>query len=333
MAGVLTIHYGLMGSGKTLFAMEDVVLPAVREHRPFFTNITGINLSAISWITGVHQNMIKYYPVENITDVIQYFDDNKISHDGVFILDEMKDFIDNDKAISWLESRVNVTRKAGVDFLFIAQQPKKQYIHPDLIGLCDYCNVFVTRKSKGDTSHVDEYKCQGGEPKIVNKIPQNSEGVIVRKKNKAVYSTYKTSESEFYKGMEDKTYYGLMWWQTRKWKFRFLFIAVSVLALGLVGFLIYGIFNLNSDELLNPNTEKVGKIETTKTETNNISDDSECYSWAICDEFDCKTDLGIFSAQQLNDGVLCGVGGSRCVRKCERVIKVPDGGGLLSFGK
>lgn len=47
MAGTLTIHYGLMGSGKTLFAMQDAVLPAVREGRPFFTNITGIHLSAI----------------------------------------------------------------------------------------------------------------------------------------------------------------------------------------------------------------------------------------------------------------------------------------------
>ena len=134
MPGELLIHYGNPGAGKTLFAMKEIVLPAVREHRPFFTNITGISVSALSYLAGVHQAFIKYYPVENISDVIRYFDDEKISHDGVFVLDEMKDFIDDDKAVSWLESRINVMRKHSVDFVFIAQQCKKEYIHPNLVG-------------------------------------------------------------------------------------------------------------------------------------------------------------------------------------------------------
>ena len=78
MAGVLTIHYGLPGTGKTLFAMNDVIIPAVREHRPFFTNITGISLSGLFAVTDVHQSDIRYYPVKDIGDVIRYFDDDKV---------------------------------------------------------------------------------------------------------------------------------------------------------------------------------------------------------------------------------------------------------------
>ena len=73
MPGTLTIHYGYPGSGKTLFAMNDVVLPAIKENRPFFTNITGLSLSALSALTGVHPCLIKYYEVANINDIIRYF--------------------------------------------------------------------------------------------------------------------------------------------------------------------------------------------------------------------------------------------------------------------
>ena len=100
MAGVLTIHYGLMGSGKTLFAMNDVVLPAVRDHRPFFTNITGINLSAISWLTGVHPTMIKYYPVQKIhAHLAGNVDATLEPRNGFFIIDEIFHFIENEHAI------------------------------------------------------------------------------------------------------------------------------------------------------------------------------------------------------------------------------------------
>lgn len=335
MAGTLTIHYGLMGGGKTLFAMQDAVLPAVREGRPFFTNITGIHLSAISWITGVHQSQIRYYPVENISDVIGYFDDNELSHDGLFVLDEMKDFIDDEKAVHWLESRINVCRKRGVDFLFIAQQNKKQYIHPDLVGLCDTCNVFVARKQQRDTKNVDCYYCQGGDPKIVNKIPLVYDGVSIRKKDERVFLTYETSDSKYYTGKENESYRGLLWWQTRKWKFRFAIIAVFVLMLGFVGFLIYSVFHVGNMDL-GKLSNKVGKNESISQTQQQITPASGvaplCFDYIVCDEYDCETNLGTFSAQMYSDGVLCGVGG-RCARKCERTLPIPDGGGLLPFGK
>lgn len=339
MAGVLTIHYGLMGSGKTLFAMNDVVLPAVREHRPFFTNITGINLSAISWLTGVHPTMIKYYPVQNIQDVIGYFDNNEISHDGVFVLDEMKDFIDNEKAVSWLESRINITRKMGVDFLFIAQQAKKQYIHPDLLGLADTCKYFAHRKQKGDKEHVDMYDIQGGDPKVVNKVPLVYDGLTTRKKDKRVYLTYSTSDSKFYQGKEDDSYKGLMWWQTRKWKFRFAIIAIFVLFVGIAVFLIWGIVNFASTDLgslSSVGTEQTKVGENEKTASNipaSMPDTIPCFAYLVCDSFDCRTDKGMYPRNLYNDdsGVLCVDG--ICQRKCERVDHLSNGGGLLSVGK
>lgn len=335
MAGILTIHYGLMGSGKTLFAMQDVVLPAVREHRPFFTNITGVNLSAISWITGVHPSMIKYYPVENIKDVIAYFDDNDISHDGVFVLDEMKDFIDDEKAIGWLESRLNIMRKMGVDFLFIAQQNKRQYIHPDLVGLCDTCNVFVSRKSKWDKSNVDCYYCQGGDPKIINKVPMVYDGVSIRKKDERVFLTYRTSESKYYTGKENDSYRGLMWYQTSKWKKRFIIFFVFFLVVLAAIYLISSVLGLVDYKSIT-NTNKVGsndKQQTIQHSAPVAGGSPSCFSYIVCNEFDCETDFGIFPSQMYNDGVLCGVDGNRCVRKCERNITIPDGGGLLPFGK
>jgi len=210
MAGTLTIHYGLPGTGKTLFAMNDVIIPAVRQGRPFFTNITGISLSGLYAVTDVHQSAIRYYPVKDIHDVIGYFDDPQVCHDGVFVLDEMKDFIDNEQAVSWLESRINVMRKQTVDFVLIAQLPKKEYIHPHIIELADSCNVAVSRKKYGDTDHVDWYYVDGGLPRIVNKIPKNAAGKSKRKKPVEVFSCYKTAENQFYSGSEDKTYRGLM---------------------------------------------------------------------------------------------------------------------------
>lgn len=340
MAGVLTIHYGLMGSGKTLFAMQDVVLPAVKAGRPFFTNITGIDLSAISWLTGVHQTMIKYYPVENIQDVIKYFDNNEISHDGVFVLDEMKDFIDDEKAVQWLESRINITRKMGVDFLFIAQQNKKQYIHPDLIGLCDSCNYFASRKQQRDTSHVDEYFIQGGDPKVVNKIPLVYDGVSVRNKDERVFLTYRTSDSKYYAGKENDTYRGLYWYQTRKWKLRFVLIGIATFVLLVVGFLVYNLFSFTKSPMELTNTNKVGEHVQTKVETrkdfadNGSSSDAPkdlCYNWKVCDGLTCKTDIGTFISGASDDGRLCV--GKTCYAMCQDDNGISGRGGLLHDGE
>lgn len=339
MAGVVSIHYGLMGSGKTLFAMQDVVLPAVKAGRPFFTNITGVNLSAISWLTGVHTTQIRYYPVKDIHDVISYFDNNEVSHDGVFILDEMKDFIDNEKATSWLESRLNITRKMGVDFLFIAQQNKKQYIHPDLVGLADSCNYFATRKRSGDSKHVDEYYIQGGDPKVVNKVPLVYDGIVTRKKDERVFLTYRTSESKYYDGKENDTYNGLLWWQTRKWKFRFVIIGILVVFFGVAGFLAWGVIGFASTDFgsLSSVTDKVGtNVQTNEPNKHMASpapDSSSCYKYLICDEYDCKTESGVYPRTLYNDdtGALCVDG--KCRHKCERDFDVPNGRGLLSVGK
>lgn len=341
MAGTLTIHYGLMGTGKTLFAMQDIIIPCVREHRPFFTNISGISLSGLSGVTGVHQSMIKYYPVNDITDVITYFDDNEISHDGIFVLDEMKDFIDNDKAISWLESRINITRKMGVDFVLIAQQANKNYIHPDIINLAQSCNVFVRGRmfSHGDKTHTEQYFVNGGMPRIVDGVPVNSTKCDRRVLDKVVFSCYKTSDSEFYKGKENDSYRGAMWWQTRKWKFRFWIIGLFVITAIIAVFMIIGLWNSTAGFFTSKSNNKVGENEKTVvnspvSHTAPSSEEShDCFEYIVCDGYDCKTDFGTFPISYYNDdsGTLCGVG-SRCLRKCERRYNVPDGGGLLSVG-
>lgn len=326
-----------MGSGKTLFALKDIILPCVREHRPFFTNITGISVSALSALTDVHQAFIKYYPVSDISDVIKYFDDEAISHDGVFILDEMKDFIDNEKAVSWLESRINVLRKHAVDFVLIAQQPRKEYIHPNILGLANASNVFRTRKRENDLKRVTQYFVNGGMPKILNNEVANAVGEKIREKPVEMYNCYETSESAFYKGEENTTYFGLKWYQERKWKLRFVVIGFFVVVVAVAIFLIVGLYNVSNKgiNLGQTKTSEAGNAVQTQTPVpaHVAQDTSTCFKHLICDEYDCTTETGIYPRDSYRDdsGLLCVDG--RCRRKCERNFELPDGGGVLHFGR
>lgn len=337
MPGELLIHYGNPGSGKTLFALKDIILPCCKDKRPFFTNITGISVSALSALTGVHQAFIKYYPVNDISDVIRYFDDEAVSHDGVFILDEMKDFIDNDRAVSWLESRVNVMRKHAVDFVFIAQQPKKEYIHPNLLGLANASNVFRTRKRENDPKHVTQYFVNGGLPKILNNDVANAVGESVREKPVEMYNCYETSESAFYKGEENTTYFGLKWYQERKWKFRFVIIGFFIAVLVIAVLLVVGLYSISNKgiNLAQTKTSEAGNAVQNKTPSPAVvaQDTSTCFKYILCDTHDCRTESGVFPIEHYHDdsGVLCVDG--RCRGKCERTYDVPDGGGLLSIGR
>lgn len=367
MAGTLTIHYGLPGTGKTLFALNDVIIPAVRQGRPFFTNITGISLSGLFAVAGVHQSSIRYYQVKDIHDVIAYFDDPEVCHDGVFVLDEMKDFVNDEKAVSWLESRINVMRKQTVDFVLIAQLPEKEYIHPHIMQLAESCNVAVSRKKYGDTDYVDWYYVDGGIPRIVNKRPVNAAGSKKRKKPVEVFSCYKTAENAFYKGEEDKTYRGLFWWQTRTAKLRFLL-------LGLFGLVVIGFIWIGST-FADMVSDVDKKEETTTLETevkdglsegnraHNGVDNSRaagrlheqsgqrrdqeraasqlaqvfgargegsCYKWRICSETSCKTDIGTFNLEMRGavSNRLCD-SRKRCYGPCEDDSVLSGGRGLL----
>lgn len=358
MAGTLTIHYGLPGTGKTLFAMNDVIIPAVRQGRPFFTNITGISLSGLFAVAGVHQSSIRYYQVKDIHDVIAYFDDPEVCHDGVFVLDEMKDFVNDEKAVSWLESRINVMRKQTVDFVLIAQLPEREYIHPHIMQLADSCNVAVSRKKYGDTDHVDWYYVDGGIPRIVNKRPVNASGSKKRKKPVEVFSCYKTAENAFYKGEEDKTYRGLFWWQTRTAKLRFLLL--GLFGLVVIGFIWIGstFADMASDvdkkeetrtletevknELLQPDgqhprlsaggTPKPGNPGAASSQLSEVfgGQRGTCYKWRICTETYCRTDIGTFNLEMRGvvSNRLCD-SRKRCYGPCEDDSVLSGGRGLL----
>lgn len=338
MPGSLVIHYGVPGSGKTLFAMNDVILPAVREHRPFFTNITGISLSALSALTEVHPAFIKYYEVHNIEDIIKYFNDDALCHDGVFVLDEMKDFIEDKRAIEWLEHCINYMRKQTVDFVMLAQQDAKEYIHPNIVNLCNDSLVFVPRKEQKDEDHVDMYYIRGGHPRIIDGKPANSVGEETREKPFRMFSCYKTSENAFYQGKENKTFRGLVWYRTRKWKFRFVILGLFALILAVVVFVVVGMAGFT--DIGQSKQEEVGhdKLVDTHTRRDAAHDSASCFKYIYCDSLDCSTDLGVYPAQYYNEdsGTLCGIG-PRCLRKCEltleRADNLPNGGGLLSVGK
>lgn len=344
MPGTLTIHYGKPGTGKSYFAMADLIIPCAKEGRPFFTNITGISLSAISWLAGVHQSFVKYYHVKDIHDVIKYFDDDEICHNGVFILDEMKDFIDDEKAISWLESRINVMRKQTVDFVLIAQLPEKEYIHPHLMELAENCNVYVNRKKYGDTRHREEYRINGGIPRIVNDVPVNSpSGKIVRELKPEIWSCYKTSESRFYDGAENRTFRGTRVWQTKRFKLLCALGCVVAVTLCLV---VYGIYNLSdmrgmsgiktskNQEVRNERTSETFNTSVPSQTGSEIpSEDTEvCFTWIFCDNTMCETDLGIVPTTSYNDYYGTVIHDGKPVHKCKGADIVSNGRGLLRTG-
>lgn len=344
MPGTLTIHYGKPGTGKSYFAMADLIIPCAKEGRPFFTNITGISLSAISWLAGVHQSFVKYYHVKDIHDVIKYFDDDELCHNGVFILDEMKDFIDDEKAISWLESRINVMRKQTVDFVLIAQLPEKEYIHPHLMELAENCNVYVNRKKYGDTRHREEYRINGGIPRIVNDVPVNSpSGKIVRELKPEIWSCYKTSESRFYDGAENRTFRGTRVWQTKRFKLLCALGCVVAVTLCLV---VYGIYNLSdmrgmsgiktskNQEVRNERTSETFNTSVpSQTGAENPVEDTEvCFTWIFCDNTMCETDLGIVPTTSYNDYYGTVIHDGKPVHKCKGADIVSNGRGLLRTG-
>lgn len=343
MPGELLIHYGNPGSGKTLFAMKEIVLPCVKNNRPFFTNITGISVSALSALTGVHQSFIKYYVVNNISDVVRYFDDEKLSHDGVFILDEMKDFIDDEKAVSWLESRINVMRKHSVDFVFIAQQCKKEYIHPNLVGLANACNVYRTRKRENDPNRVYKYYVNGGVPKIIDNDVANAVGREIVRKPVEMYNTYETSESAFYTGAENDTYFGLKWWQERKWKLRFAVIGIALVCFFGFFMLMRTFYEFGNQTQMSTSVKNISKevghenkqYKQNNERSNVRSSDSpnlpNCFQWKICADGICHTDVGTFPAINEIDSRLCTPGGI-CYDKCQGDNVFSSGGRLLRTG-
>ncbi|MCQ2063790.1 MAG: hypothetical protein MJY99_10710 [Fibrobacter sp.] len=333
MPGSLLIHYGLPGTGKSLFATMDIICPCVRSGRPFFTNITGISKSGLASVCNVHQSEVKYYPVENISDVIRYFDDGDLCHDGVFILDEMKDFVDNEKAISWLESRINVMRKQCVDFVLIAQLPEKEYIHPHLMELAESSNVFVSRKKKGDLTHVDEYFIDGGEPRIVNRVPRNSAGQKRRFKDPLYFSCYKTSESAFYNGGENTTFNGLIWYKTRKFK---LFVFLGLILVFVLVFLVVGFLKLKDiggtiGNASPKNDKTFGAVSSPFAPGSSASLESEqikelCFKYFVCDSVVCRTDFGIIPLSLYDPAYNLFYLGGGSVRKCPDSYTIPKQG-------
>lgn len=338
MPGELLIHYGNPGAGKTLFALKEVILPCVQNNRPFFTNITGISVSALSALAHVHQVFVKYYPVKDIHDVIRYFDDEQLSHDGVFVLDEMKDFIDDEKAISWLESRINVMRKHSVDFVLIAQQPAREYIHPNIIKLANASNVYRTRKRENDLNRVYKYYVNGGQPKIINNDVENAVGKEVVRKPTEMYNCFQTSESAFYTGAENDTYFGLKWYQERKWKLRFILFFVVFVAFVIVAYIIKSLFGA-VDHLDTKKVKEVGNevekvvqsVPSAEGVLPKYDNTPSCYTWKICNGRFCETDVGTFPAVNDIDGSLCV--GSRCFRPCETGHGFSSRRGLLQSGE
>ena len=224
----------------------------------------------------------------------------KLSHDGVFILDEMKDFIDDEKAVSWLESRLNVMRKHSVDFVFHCTAMQEEYIHPNLVGLANACNVYRTRKGKGKMTLTGftSTMSTGESPRLLDNDVANAVGKEIVRKPVEMYNTYETSESAFYNGAENDTYFGLKWYQERAWKLRFALLAIAVVAVVIVGYIIHSLvgavdsLDVKQSEVGYADNKEKPKVERAVARSVDASDLPTCFHWKVCTQSTCETDIG-----------------------------------------
>lgn len=88
---MLIFHEGLPGSGKSYAAIQDHLLPAVKNGQKVFTNIKGINHEAIAKYCEIDldqaQHLVKQIAWEDTPKISQL-----VENDSLVIIDELQDF-------------------------------------------------------------------------------------------------------------------------------------------------------------------------------------------------------------------------------------------------
>lgn len=300
--GGLWLIYGIPGTGKTLLGgLADGIIPAVRNGRPIFTNITGLSVGGISSVTGIPPIAVDLNFVETTQDVINAFD-SEHSTGALFVLDEMRSMLGADeKAINWLTQRLNIMRKRGCDFIMIAQVPS--YFPSEIRELAKGCSLYKRLLAFGSKSKTREYRWDAGTPRIVANKPVDYAGFSVRTLDPLLFTCYDSYIDSQIKGNEDSSRRDLVW-TSPKAIIAYLFILFVVL---FVGFGVYMFFNIkDSFGTLGANLSgrapaPISSVDSlNKAVTYDPSKENPCYTYIICDSVVCKTSLGAFPFDSYN---------------------------------
>ncbi len=303
--GGLWLVYGIPGTGKTLLGgIADGLIPAVRNGRPIFTNITGLSVAGISSVSGIPPVCVDINVLETLQDIITAFD-SEHSTGGLFILDEMRSVLGADeKAVNWLTQRLNIMRKRGADFIMIAQVPS--YFPSEIRDLAKGCSLYKRLFAFGSKSKTREYRWDSGTPRIVGNKPVDYAGFSVRTLDPALFTCYDSYIDSQIKGNEDSSRRDLVWTSPKAIiAYGFIFFILV-----LIGFGLFMFFKIKDDfgELgsalsgrspVSRSVPAVDSLKTKKAVLNEIEAPT-CYSYIICDSLACKTSIGIFPASSYN---------------------------------
>jgi len=303
--GGLWLVYGIPGTGKTLLGgIADGLIPAVRNGRPVFTNITGLSVAGISSVSGIPPVCVDVNVLETLQDVINAFD-SEHSTGGLFILDEMRSVLGADeKAVNWLTQRLNIMRKRGADFIMIAQVPS--YFPSEIRDLAKGCSLYKRLFAFGSKTKTREYRWDSGTPRIVANKPVDYAGFSVRTLDPVLFTCYDSYIDSQIKGNEDSSRSDLVW-TSPKAIIAYAFILFVVLFIG------FGVFFFLSvkDEFSALGTNLSGRPAVSRSSSSSLDSlnkavtygvdkKDSCYNYIICDEGSCKTDIGVFPSGSYN---------------------------------
>lgn len=311
--------YGCPGTGKTLFAIKDYLIPALQRGRSVATNITGLSVAGISSVGNIPPNQVVIFKVTTIPEVINLFDTEGFRN-CVFILDEVRSLVnDDDKSSKWLSKRIDLMRKRDIDFIIIAQVPS--YLDEEIRENAEGCSYFKRAYSLGFSKKTIEYRFNNGTPRIVSGKPI-SDGTHMRQLDPEIFTCYQSYVDNQIKGEStDRNKVTKVWASNSAQK-----VYISI---GLALFLtIGGFFFLRSFLGMGVNTTKkvadnfsgrqqLKVIDSTQINKDVKNEDENCYRWIICTSEYCKTDKGFASLSQYDADNSVIIIGGRPMPRCE----------------
>ena len=323
--GGLWLIYGIPGTGKTLLGgLADGIIPAVRNGRPIFTNITGLSVGGISCVSGIPPIAVDLNFVETTQDVINAFD-SEHSTGALFVLDEMRSMLGADeKAINWLTQRLNIMRKRGCDFIMIAQVPS--YFPSEIRELAKGCSLYKRLLAFGSKSKTREYRWDAGTPRIVGNKPVDYAGFSIRTLDPLLFTCYDSYIDSQIKGNEDSSRRDLVWTSPKAIiAYLFIFFVVLFIGFGIFFFFkIKGEFGDLGGRLSgHAPASAVSSNDSLKAVTYEPIKENPCYSYIICDSLVCKTSVGAFPADSYDSVVGGVVTPSGVLSLCDDSDKLP----------
>lgn len=295
---MLWLIYGIPGSGKTLFALADYIIPAAREKRRVYTNITGLSPAGISGVAKCPPTNVCIEKVETVADVLSAFDTDEANH-SIFVLDEMRSMLQGDKKVEvWLTQRINIMRKKDIDFVLIAQVPG--YFDEELRELATGCSLFKRRYQWGSATTTTEYRFDCGTPKIVSQKPV-AQSSFVRKLDPIYFTCYQSYiDNQIQGGNEDKKAMQRVTkvWATDNAKKLYVCLAIPLVLMIATFWFLGKITDMGKNMAQGSKTQSVEETpdESTKHVSSPASVETEggsvCYSKVYCVDGWCRTDKG-----------------------------------------